>query len=134
MGFVVGGAIAAVGAVFGSKKAAKNAWHARNQAQVLAWKEQVANENAAKQQADQVAALQADQQAFETERQRQQEQFALDREAAANQAAQGEQNQQISDLTPTVELTSNVSEENSAAAARKRRASFRPEYTSGVTI
>lgn len=127
MGFIVGGAIAGIGAIFGSKKASKNAWHARNAAQVAAWEEQVFNENQARKQQEQTQALQA-----------QQQQFELDREASAkqqaNEMAMSEQNQQVSELTPTVELNANASNEAAPGAARKRRAQFRPEYTSGVTI
>lgn len=101
-----------------------------------------AQQDIARQERDQAAALQAQQQQFERDRQaaidKQQAELRAQQEAAAKQAANdlaiGQQNQVVSDLTPNVQLAQADSGVSSATQARQRRAQFRTNYTSGVTI
>jgi len=104
-----------------------------------------AAESAANQQREQAAIEQQNQIALANQQQAQAKE-ASDRqiaaEAARQQAAKDTldaqaattQNSKVSDLTPTVQLASDAGGSQSAANARKRRAQFRPEYSSGVTI
>ena len=84
----------------------------------------------ANQQQAQAVKAQQDAQAFET--QRAATLAASQKQLAADEALSA-QNQTVSELTPTVQLAANT-EAGGASAARKRRAAFRPEYASGVTI
>lgn len=87
---------------------------------------EIANQQA---QAARVAQVQA--QEFETKRQ---QTLADNQKQLAAETALSAQNQGTSDLTPTVALASSAEGDQSSAAARKRRAQFRPEYASGITI
>lgn len=153
VGVAIGAAIAGVGAYAGGKAMSRATRDAANRAQIQAWQQQVADENAAKQQREQVAALQRDQQQFEVGRQDAQNAFNTQRQAEADRAAKelqaqmerqasqaasdlatGSQNQRVSELTPNVELGANNPTAAGDDTQKKRRAQFQPSYTSGVTI
>lgn len=110
----------------GRKTANKQADKAIEQAKA----EQAQQMQIAKQQQTQAEAAQAQSQAFEMERQA--TLAAAQKQLSADEALSA-QNQGVSELTPDVQLAANT-EDGGSAAARKRRASFRPEYASGVTI
>lgn len=141
---LVGVGLIAVGAA-GAAATAGASRSARNQARDVAtanqWAAQVEaaqRQQLADQERDQTQRLQEDQQRFETERANaqaeQQRQLQAAAQQAANEQALGNQNQRVSELTPTVELGGAATGTNSNSEAKRRRATFRPEYSSGVTI
>jgi hypothetical protein len=89
-------------------------------------------EAAAKQQ-DTATKLAAIQTKAAQQNQQQQQQFEASRTAAAAEFAAGSENQKLTSAAPTVQLADQGTD-SSAASARKRRAVFRPDYQSGVTI
>ena len=149
VGVAIGGIIAGVGAYAGGQQARRGAENAARSAQQSAAMQAANEQNIANQQRGQAETLQREQHNFEQQRQQAQaeqqrqlqeqatatmrEQEALARQGAA-ETALSEQNQRVSDLTPTVSLAAEAGGDASANAAKKRRAQFRPEYTSGVTI
>jgi len=150
---IIGAAAVGAGASASASRTQRNT--ARDVATANQWAAQVEGiqrQQQADQEREQTQRLQQDQQAFETERQNaQNEQARQLQESAAAAAAENTrqleasarqtaadsamsaQNQRVSDLTPTVELGGSTGT-NSNSEARRRRATFRPEYTSGVTI
>lgn len=86
-------------------------------------------EQAKKDQAAQIAAANAD--LSQTMRMTATQAEAEKQRASADDGALAGQQ---STLTPTVQLASQGSGDASASKARTRRAQFRPEYSSGVTI
>lgn len=74
------------------------------------------------------------QQAAEAARLAEMQKQAAEASAASANAATGAQNIRTSELTPTVQLAASGEGPASSSKARARRAQFRPEYTSGVTI
>ena len=149
----VGLVVAGVGAAAGGAMAASATKKASAAATQQALMDNIAAQNRANEQANQARAQQAQNEQFERSRgeeqaqqarllQEQSDAAAAERqrvlEATARQTAADEatsvQNQRVSDLTPTVQLASDVGGDNSTAKARQRRAQFRPEYSSGVTI
>lgn len=66
--------------------------------------------------------------------QAQQQQQEAERSAAMAQQTLGAQNAAPTTLTPTVQLAAQGDGEASSQKARQRRAQFRPEYQSGVSI
>ena len=131
VGAAIGAVIAGVG-MYAQGEAQKDAARTQAEAAERAAKQQAEQQqNLANQQAEQARQLQAQQQAFELERKTQME--AAQKQLAADTAFSA-QNQRTSDLTPTVQLASDAGGDNSASKARERRAQFRPEYSSGVSI
>ena len=132
------GAVSAVSAgVMANKQ--KNATNdASNAAVAQAQKDQeaqTANANAQREQAERV---QVEQMAFEKQRAeaatQQQAAMLAQQQQQATDATLGAQNNQTSTLTPTVQLAAQGDGDAGSAKTRARRAQFRPEYSSGVTI
>ena len=138
VGVAAGAAIAGIGAYM-SGEAQKDAARSQANAQVRAAELQAQQQRElAEKQRQQAEQLQQEQQAFEAARQKQlaeqQAAMAASAKQAATDQALSAQNQQVSDLTPTVQIASEGTGENSASKARARRAQFRPEYGSGISI
>ena len=127
----VGGAVVANKANHAAQDAAGDQVRQAKEAQA----QQAAQAEAERAQTDRIAAEQA---TFEQQRQEaaaaQQAASLAQQQQIATDGALGAQNQQTSNLTPTVQLAAQGDGAASATNARKRRAEFRPEYQSGVTI
>ncbi len=93
--------------------------------------DQAQQKTIADQQAAAALKAQQDAQAFETLRATT---LADNQKQLASDTALSTQNQTASTLTPTVALASDPGGDQSSAAARLRRAQFRPDYASGITI
>lgn len=131
VGAAIGAVVAGVGMYMGGE-AQKDAAQTQADTAERAAKQQAEQQKAlANQQAEQAKQLQAQQQAFELERKAQME--AAQKQLAADTALSA-QNQRASDLTPTVQIAADVGGDSGAAKARERRAQFRREYESGVSI
>lgn len=92
-----------------------------------------------REQTDRIAATQmaAEQERADALAKQQAQQAAAAAALSSQQATDstlGMQNMQISNLTPTVQLAAQGDGDASAEKSRARRAQFRPEYVSGVTI
>lgn len=130
MGLTAVAAAVVGGAVYSADTARKGANKQADAAMEAARIEQEGQIQIANQQQAQAVKAQQDAQAFETQRAAT---LAASQKQLAADSALSAQNQTVSELTPTVQLAANT-EAGGASAARKRRAAFRPEYASGVTI
>lgn len=114
-------AVSAAGAAYAANQQKKAASRSAEAAETSAREDAAAQQAIAKQETEAAAKRQADAQQFEIER--------------TNAQALTAQNTQVSALTPTVQLAATADEgDGTAKAARNRRAAFKPEYNSGVSI
>ena len=111
-----------IGGVTG-RTASKQAEESARQQQAQAEQAQAAQTLQANQAREQAAAIAA-----------QQAQFEQDRATAQVNQTLGEQNNKTTNLTPTVQLAAQGDGDAGSTKTRARRAQFRPEYSSGVSI
>ena len=123
MAFSAIAGIGAVASVSASRQAAKATKNASNAAVAQAQSEQAAQSVQADRELAQAEATAA-----------QQRQFEADRAAAEVQHKMGMQNSAATDMTANVQLAAEGDGLAGANKTRQRRAQFRPEYQSGVSI
>jgi hypothetical protein len=127
---VIGGSALYVG-----NKAASAQKQASDAAIAQAKEAQAAQLAQARAEQEQTLQIAREQQAMEATRAAEAKAAQDSANAQAANSAMGEQNNKTSSLTPTVQLAASAPDSTgSATSARQRRAQFRPEYTSGVSI